>query len=351
MYTIDQDFAGGNIIVVKTEENKAFLRPDMRGTNGEWFYFNFRVRGAAGKEITFDVGGNYVSPFGVSISHDGVHYAFYPEKMRFTDKQFSYAFSADENETYFAFSMPYQTERFYGFVKKLNIETRVLCVSEGGREVPYIRMGNGDKCIVLSCRQHCCESVASYVLEGMLEKLKNADFLAEYCVYILPFSDIDGVENGDQGKNRVPHDHNRDYTNRPIYNVIRSWLSLLDDKDVRIFIDLHNPYLYGGENDYLSFVYSKDIDTALDRFSAIFEKKTQGTYFPHEAKYDVRLNMLYNKPTTSAKDYFCHRGAEIATTLETPYFGLKLPEEKAFIDIGKYLVETIGEYLKANGES
>lgn len=34
MYTIDQDFAGGNIIVVKTEENKAFLRPDMRGTSG-----------------------------------------------------------------------------------------------------------------------------------------------------------------------------------------------------------------------------------------------------------------------------------------------------------------------------
>lgn len=80
MYTIDQDFVGGNIIVVKTEENKAFLRPDMRGTNGEWFYFNFRVRGAAGKEITFDVGGNYVSPFGVSISHDGVHYAFIPKR-------------------------------------------------------------------------------------------------------------------------------------------------------------------------------------------------------------------------------------------------------------------------------
>ena len=47
--------------------------------------------------------------------------------------------------------------------------------------------------------------------------------IPNYLVYVIPFVDIDGVENGDQGK-QAPHDHNRDYINSPIYpETKRGW--------------------------------------------------------------------------------------------------------------------------------
>ena len=34
---------------------------------------------------------------------------------------------------------------------------------------------------------------------------------------LVPFVDKDGVEEGDQGKNRAPRDHNRDYAGASMY--------------------------------------------------------------------------------------------------------------------------------------
>ena len=43
---IDADFPGGNIIVDGIEGDTAFLRPNLRDTQGDWFCWAFRVRGA-----------------------------------------------------------------------------------------------------------------------------------------------------------------------------------------------------------------------------------------------------------------------------------------------------------------
>src|SRR5688572_25756500 len=53
-FTIDADFPGGNIIVDKIAGDDVRLRPDLRDTNGTWFYWCFRVRGAAGRTVTFN---------------------------------------------------------------------------------------------------------------------------------------------------------------------------------------------------------------------------------------------------------------------------------------------------------
>ena len=75
-----------------------------------------------------------------------------------------------------------------------------------------LKAGEGEKIVCFSCRHHCCESVAEYVLEGCLKEIEeNADLCKKFTFYVLPFVDLDGVEDGDQGKNRAPHDHNRDY--------------------------------------------------------------------------------------------------------------------------------------------
>ena len=83
---IDADFAGGNVKIVKVTDNEAWLEPDLSDTSDEWFHFNFRVRGAAGKTVIFRMGGvpyGYVSPFGPAVSSDGIT-LFVPKKRKST---------------------------------------------------------------------------------------------------------------------------------------------------------------------------------------------------------------------------------------------------------------------------
>ena len=48
-FTVDTDIPAGNAIVNAVEGDRVSIRQDMRGTKGEWFYWAFRVRGAAGR--------------------------------------------------------------------------------------------------------------------------------------------------------------------------------------------------------------------------------------------------------------------------------------------------------------
>ena len=50
---ISSDFPGGKILVVKTGNDTIWLKPDLSETEGEWFYWYFRVSNIAGRTLTF----------------------------------------------------------------------------------------------------------------------------------------------------------------------------------------------------------------------------------------------------------------------------------------------------------
>ena len=51
--TVDADLPAGNIIVDGVDGDKVKVRQDLRDSN-MWFYWAFRVRGAAGRTLKFD---------------------------------------------------------------------------------------------------------------------------------------------------------------------------------------------------------------------------------------------------------------------------------------------------------
>ena len=124
--TVDADYPGGNILVDKIEGDTVYLRQDMRDTEGWWFYWNFRARGAAGRNITFnmDSGRNPSgsgSPIGVrgpAVSTDGGKTWFWLGRDAVEGASFSYAFSADNDEVYFCMGMPYQEADLQSFLKR-----------------------------------------------------------------------------------------------------------------------------------------------------------------------------------------------------------------------------------------
>ncbi|HOA53091.1 MAG TPA: hypothetical protein PKI05_12635, partial [Thermogutta sp.] len=50
---IDAAFPGGNILVERIDGDTVYLAQDLRDTEGWWFYWYFRVRGGAGRTVTF----------------------------------------------------------------------------------------------------------------------------------------------------------------------------------------------------------------------------------------------------------------------------------------------------------
>lgn len=317
--TIHKNFIGGNIKVVKQEKGDVYVENELRDTDHDWFYWAFCVEGAEGKEITFHFDKLRIGYFGPAVSHDLKTWKWLNQK---DGESFTYTFQKGENKVYFAHSMLYHPDRFFAFCKRNGLQTEELCLSSKGRSVPCLTLGSGKKKIFLTARHHACESTGNYVLEGVLESLlKNP--IPDTTVFCVPFTDYDGVIDGDQGKDRAPHDHNRDYIDESIYPTVKKIKEYAGEEGCLYAFDFHSPWHYGGIND-VEFIVQNNFDKLdkLNAFGEFFEKEITETSFRYFHKNDLPFMVDWNQPSPNCGAYMTHKkGNEIAFSLETPYFG------------------------------
>lgn len=350
---IHQNFTGGNIRVEKTDGNEVFLNNELRDSENDWFYWAFCVENAAGKTLTFHFPKDRIGYFGPAVSHNLESWKWLESGN--DNDMFTYTFGVDEDKVYFAHSMLYHPKRFYSFAKDNNIEVLKLCKSEKGRDVPYITFGNGKRIILLTARHHSCESSGSYVLQGVLEELKKNQ-IPESKVICIPFVDFDGVVDGDQGKGRVPYDHNRDYVqNQPaIYSAVRE-IRNIAEKGIAYGFDFHSPWHLGKQND-TALIVQKRINKLEEyrRFGKIFEDSVSANAFKYYQKNDFPPNVEWNSPSSPC--FACYMldkaNAELAFTLETPYFGTKENRytEEGAIELGRCFARALNKYDKIQQE-
>ncbi len=308
--TVDCDYPGGNIIVLAVDGDTINVRQDLRDTTEWWFYYNFRVRGAAGRklEIVFDDSGpGPIAACGPAVSTDS-RQSWHWDVTDFDTKRFSYQVPPQADEVYFALSMPYQLEDFGRYLDRHAANPLLtrskLTTTEAGREAPLLTLGNPQNArrnILFTCRHHACESVASYVLEGLLDHLLSdeaADFRHDTAISAIPFVDLDGVEAGDQGKSRHPHDHNRDYGGNPLYATVRATKELarqLSSNNLAFFADLHCPWVRNGDNEAVFLVGPPAPgDAAVERFADFLRRADTGP-IPYTGRADVPFGTSWNK--------------------------------------------------------
>lgn len=354
MFNITSDFPGGNIIVSSILNDTVYVKPDMRDTEGEWFYWAFRVEGAGGLTLKFVFNNYYVGYFGAAVSHDYSDWKWQHSYESKPSLSFTYTFAPDENTVYFAHSMLYRPERLFCFAEKNGLKISTLCKSEKGRDVPCIRMGNGKQNIILTSRHHACESTGSYVLEGVLERFskKLPDNISVFCV---PMVDFDGVTDGDQGKNRIPHDHNRDYGRNEdaIYSSVKAIRDYSDSNPPCLGFDFHSPYQFGDKNDTVFIVHNSCCYENSQLFSQMLQSNTENASFRHYVKDDMPPETDWNHDVTPDFNSYMRRHPEclIAVSVETCYFGKEdnFFTEKNAIELGRHIADTICEYLKDRG--
>jgi hypothetical protein len=127
--------------------------------------------------------------------------------------------------------------------------------------------------------------MASWILEGLMETiLSDTDDGRCFCknteALVVPFMDKDGVEEGDQGKNR-PYDHNRDYYTESIYPSVAALRKLVPDWSqgrLTMAIDFHCPWIRGNSNERVFLVGGRNqtVWAEICRFSEILKNGQTG---------------------------------------------------------------------------
>jgi hypothetical protein len=241
-----------------------------------------------------------------------------------------------------------------------------LCRSRKGRAVALLRAGRLDEpqgVVILTARHHACEAMASYALEGFVSAVLADDALgrrwrSRWQVVAVPFMDTDGVTDGDSGKNRDPHDHNRDYNDKPIYPEVAAMMKLGEGMrpDVVAALDLHCPHIRGAWNEQAYLVGSSipQVWAGQQTFAAALERTDIGP-IPFDRKTGLLAHgQAWNTTTNYTKGRSFGRwagetftSARLVTTLELPYAnasGVEVNADSAR-QFGRRLAAALADHL------
>jgi len=340
---VDCDFPGGNILVDAVNGNTISVRPDLRDTTIEWFYWYFRVRNCGGRSLQIHFPErNLLGGRGPATSKDrGATWQWLGEECM-CDSYFDYSVPTDVDEVRFSMGMPYLQDNLATFLKRFagfpSLRQAVLCTSRKGRPVEFLHLGCqanlADYRVVLTARHHACEMMASYVLEGVMEEALSGSetghwLLSHAAFLVVPFVDKDGVEDGDQGKCRYPHDHNRDYEDA-LFPEVRALMRLVPEWSggkLDFFLDLHCPSLQGSSDETIFLVGGpeEDLWQEVGRFSDLLELACHGP-LPYRRNNNMPWGKEWNtsedhEPGTKASSTWAGEftGTRFASGIEIPY--------------------------------
>jgi hypothetical protein len=166
-------------------------------------------------------------------------------------------------EAIFAWYVPYLLANAEAFAARQpelgdRLRVRELCRSEQGRPVHLFEIGaplaEGKPVLWIQARQHAWEVGGSWTAQGLMdwavgESPEAARLRAAATLIVVPLMDVDQVQLGNGGKGQKPHDHNRDWSDKPIYASVRAaqteLRALAQRERLALFFDLHDPGYYG----------------------------------------------------------------------------------------------------------
>jgi murein tripeptide amidase MpaA len=253
---IDSAFECGNIEVVRTDGAAADLkiRVDSNGPWYQWFYF--RVRGGQAQALTLRIvnAGQSAYPDGwreyrACVSADNANWR--RAETSYADGVLEIRHAPQTAETRFAFFTPYDLTRFGDWLEaarsKPGIAVRTIGKSVDRRDVTALSIGSGPKHVWLVGRQHSGETMASWWMEGALDRLIDPhDPLAARLrrmatIHMAPLVNIDGAARGNLRGNAAGIDLNRQWHSPDPQKApeVAGVLAEMDRTGVDFALDVH----------------------------------------------------------------------------------------------------------------
>ncbi|MDA5194799.1 M14 family metallopeptidase [Govanella unica] len=226
---ITDAFDGGNIVVRSLENLEQIqleIRKDAQSDFYQWFYY--RLSGARGQECVMkltNAGGAAYAPgwtgYQAVASYD--RKTWFRVATSYRDGALTIRHRPERDAVYYAYFAPYSMERHADLISRMIMDARVRLTVPGrtldGQDLDVLEIGNSDRArakkIWVIGRQHPGETMAEWLIEGMLERLLDrndpvARVLLEKAVfYVAPNMNPDGSRRGHLRTNAVGTNLNR----------------------------------------------------------------------------------------------------------------------------------------------
>ncbi len=259
------DFPGGAAKLLSIDQQRRHIRFEVPespvGAHRSWWYF--RVDGSTPDEtLTLELNFGRTRVKRAAYSPDGSNWSFTPPAVA-DEAAGTSTFSqrVTSSSSYFAWYVPYlqsHAERVVAAAERACPHARKfeLCRSEAGRRVWAVRFAEPGATedsrygIWIQARQHAWEVGGSWTAHGLIEWLSSDDESAialrrKAQIFVVPIMDVDSVEKGSGGKWQLPHDHNRDWSDKPYWNSVKAAMARCKELDnqgrLDVFLDLHDP--------------------------------------------------------------------------------------------------------------
>ena len=336
---ITANFDAGNIDVISLEDKENIqlaIRPDVGGEFFQWF--NFRLTGEVGEQYVLNIvnagQASYLEGwenYQAVASYDREYWFRLPTSYK--DGKLTIVAELECDTIQIAYFAPYSYERHQDLLAAVQTHPLVTLDHLGEtldkRDLTLVKVGDGDakkRNIWITARQHPGETMAEWLIEGLLYSLLNNDnataklLLDKANVYIVPNMNPDGSVRGHLRTNAVGTNLNREWLNPSlekspeVFHVINK----MEATGVDLFYDVHGdealPYVFlAGSQGTPS--YNDRLARLRDRFSDVL--KLASADFQSEFGYDVDAPGTANM--TIATHWVAERFDCLSNTLEMPF--------------------------------
>lgn len=265
---ISQQFDAGAIEIVRAENAGAIelnLRKDSHADFMQWFYF--RLQGAARQSCEMHIlnAAQATYPQGwdgyqAMASYDRKHWFRVP--TFYDGKVLTICHTPEHDSIYYAYFEPYSWERHLDLLGRIDAAPLAQVTDLGstveGRDLNVAVIGNpaAAKKIWIIARQHPGESMAEWLVEGLVEALLDdanplARCLLQHAVfYIVPNMNPDGAVRGNLRTNATGANLNREWMTPSMDTSPEVFLvkNMIHETGCDLFLDIHGdealPYVF-----------------------------------------------------------------------------------------------------------
>lgn len=385
---VSSDFPGGSAVVLAIDQTSATVEftPSVQQDRGWPCWWFLRLDGlSVGQTVTLKVSASqqpyrassvlaaaWMQPDQAVVSDaesDRSSWRQTATCQRANDVA-TYRFAATGSTMWAAWGVPFlptDAERLLDDIagRVPGAERFVLARTRGGRPVPGIRIGGGTEQqparfgVWVQARQHAWEAGGSWVGRGFIEWVASDDPYAVELrriatIHYIPIMDIDSVAIGAGGKDAVPRDHNRDWSDEPVHPEVAAAQAKIQALDQAgrfdVFLDLHNPgpserrpYFFGPIN--LSELPARQQQNHA-RWQAIAHAEISGPLpLLDSYRFATYVKTQEERNRMSANWVRDHTASHVlATTLETAW-NTPVSQPDGYQSVGRQLARTALRYL------
>lgn len=267
---ITSNFDSGNIEVLQADSPdniQLAIRKDNQSDFFQWFHFRLCTEHAQLHKLTITNAGESAYPDGWKDYQAVASYdrqTWFRVDTEYDGKALTIKHFPEAQSVYFAYFAPYSYERHMDLLHQAQSDYNCQLVELGetldGRDMSLLIVGEpdeGKKNIWITARQHPGESMAEWLVEGLLDRLLDEDdgvaraLLNKAVFYIVPNMNPDGSVRGHLRTNAAGMNLNREWLNPSMEKSPEVYLvrQKMLETGVDLFLDMH-----GDENLPYNFV-------------------------------------------------------------------------------------------------